>query len=149
MVVSAFSNMYFIVTIDLVFLKLYVQVHDRLQPGIPNVDNHLVRRKTVNDVEKIDLTSCFKLTIRTVWLSTMSLLLPSVSPWKFYVGPCGRLTVSNSTVGLRYAADLLTRSETYLAQKTQTWINLIHLCALPCCVRPLISISTIPNHKGV
>ena len=51
--------MYYIVTIDLLFLKLYVQVPDRLQPGIPNVDNLLVRRKTVNDVEKIDLTSWF------------------------------------------------------------------------------------------
>ena len=51
--------MYFIVSIDLLFLKLYVQVHDRLQSGIPNVDNLLVRRKTVNDVEKIDLTSWF------------------------------------------------------------------------------------------
>ena len=34
-------------------------------------------------------------------------------------------------------------------KKTQTWINLIRLCALPYCVHPLLSIPTIPNYKGV
>ena len=65
------------------------------------------------------------------------------------VGPCGRLTVSTSTVGLRYAAYLLTRSEKNLAQKTQIRIHVVHLCALPYCVLPLKSAPTIPNHKGV
>ena len=63
-------------------------------------------------------------------------------------GALGHLTASNSTVGLRYAADPPTGNKIYLDQKNQIRIRIVHLHALHCCVPPLKSIPTISNHKG-